>query len=161
MIFYVTAGPSAARMAYNFVSCQSFSLLNTKVTVQPPNHPNKPVVDIPLHTVFLCFDSDVFLQILTCILLEERVVFMSTNYALINIVMEVNSYAHVQIYSIALFVGSSFPVDLHIDFMHTISVKLALWLLICLLNSICIITFATLQMLCLFLFCQKCLHPTF
>lgn len=58
----------------------------------PPEKPDKPVIDIPLHLVFLCFHSDEILKILAAILLEERIVFMSASYVLLTTVMQVNAF---------------------------------------------------------------------
>jgi hypothetical protein len=55
----------------------------------PPTHPDKSVIDLELHLVFLCFNAEEFLKILSCILVEERIVFLSSNYALLTLIMEV------------------------------------------------------------------------
>ncbi|XP_052763483.1 DENN domain-containing protein 3-like isoform X2 [Mya arenaria] len=66
----------------------TFSVYDLPVTLMPPTHAEKSVIDLPLHLVFMCFNADVFLQILACILVEERIVFLSSNYALLTIIME-------------------------------------------------------------------------
>ncbi|BFZ11081.1 hypothetical protein BsWGS_14120 [Bradybaena similaris] len=64
------------------------SVYNLSVSLFPPETPEKPVLDLPLHLVFLCFPIDELLKIFTAILCEERLVFVSSNYALLTIVME-------------------------------------------------------------------------
>ena len=71
------------------LSFQEFSLYQMPVILMPPEHPDKKVIDIPLHLTFLCFPTEELLKILSCVLLEERVVFLSSNYALLTIIAEV------------------------------------------------------------------------
>ena len=72
---------------------QEFSLYQMPISLMPSDHPDKQVIDVPLHLTFLCFPIEELLKILSCVLLEERVVFLSSNYALLTVIMEVrNSY---------------------------------------------------------------------
>ncbi|CAG2250960.1 DENND3 [Mytilus edulis] len=59
-----------------------------RLALYPPEKPDKPVIDIPLHLVFLCFNSNEILKILSAILLEERIVFISSSYALLTTIMQ-------------------------------------------------------------------------
>ena len=70
---------------------QEFNLYQMPVTLIPPDHPDKPVIDVPLHLVFLCFPIEELLKLLSCVLLEERIVFLSSNYALLAIIAEVGT----------------------------------------------------------------------
>lgn len=65
-----------------------FNLHGMAVTLMPSDHPDKQVIDVPLHLTFLCFPTEELLKILSCVLLEERVVFLSSNYALLTIIAE-------------------------------------------------------------------------
>ena len=65
------------------------SINNLSVVLYPAECPEKPVNDIPLHLVFLCFHADDVLRIFSAVLMEQRIVFMSSNYALLTTVMEV------------------------------------------------------------------------
>ncbi|CAL1542255.1 unnamed protein product [Lymnaea stagnalis] len=64
------------------------SVYNLSVSLYPSESPEKPVIDLPLHLTFLCFPVDELLKIFTAILCEERLVFVSFNYALLTTVME-------------------------------------------------------------------------
>ncbi|XP_053382269.1 DENN domain-containing protein 3-like isoform X2 [Mercenaria mercenaria] len=77
-----TPVPPAGNLAVNF------RLYNLNVTLMPPTHPDKPVIDLQLHLTFLCFNAEEFLRILSCVLVEERIVFLSSNYALLTLIME-------------------------------------------------------------------------
>ncbi|XP_053414950.1 DENN domain-containing protein 3 isoform X1 [Nycticebus coucang] len=50
--------------------------------------PESPVIDLDLHLPLLCFRPEKVLQILTCILTEQRVVFFSSDWALLTLVAE-------------------------------------------------------------------------
>ncbi|XP_060051903.1 DENN domain-containing protein 3 isoform X2 [Erinaceus europaeus] len=50
--------------------------------------PESPVIDLDLHLPFLCFRAEKVLQILTCLLTEQRIVFFSSNWALLTLVTE-------------------------------------------------------------------------
>ncbi|XP_070209415.1 DENN domain-containing protein 3-like [Littorina saxatilis] len=64
------------------------SVYNLSVFLFPAECPEKPVNDIPLHLVFLCFHADDVLRIISAVLMEQRIVFVSSNYALLTTVME-------------------------------------------------------------------------
>ncbi|KAH9496720.1 hypothetical protein Btru_009782 [Bulinus truncatus] len=63
-------------------------IYNLFISLYPPESPERPVVDIPLHLTFLCFPIEELLKIFTAILCEEKLVFVSFNYALLTTVME-------------------------------------------------------------------------
>ncbi|XP_045416747.1 DENN domain-containing protein 3 isoform X2 [Lemur catta] len=50
--------------------------------------PESPVIDLDLHLPLLCFRPEKVLQILTCILMEQRIVFFSSDWALLTLVAE-------------------------------------------------------------------------
>ncbi|KAM4865580.1 DENN domain-containing protein 3 [Thomomys bottae] len=50
--------------------------------------PESPVVDLDLHLPLLCFRPEKVLQILTCILTEQRIVFFSSDWALLTLIAE-------------------------------------------------------------------------
>ncbi|XP_069882024.1 DENN domain-containing protein 3-like isoform X1 [Dipodomys merriami] len=50
--------------------------------------PESPIVDLDLHLPLLCFRPEKVLQILTCILTEQRIVFFSSDWALLTLVAE-------------------------------------------------------------------------
>ncbi|XP_037354764.1 DENN domain-containing protein 3 isoform X2 [Talpa occidentalis] len=50
--------------------------------------PDSPLIDLDLHLPFLCFRPEKVLQILTCLLTEQRVVLFSSNWALLTLVAE-------------------------------------------------------------------------
>ncbi|XP_016422897.1 DENN domain-containing protein 3-like [Sinocyclocheilus rhinocerous] len=49
---------------------------------------DRPVMDLDLHLPFLCFKPKQILQIISCILMEQRVVFLSTDWAKLTLVAE-------------------------------------------------------------------------
>ncbi|KAK6960212.1 DENN domain-containing protein 3, partial [Biomphalaria glabrata] len=63
-------------------------IYNLFISLFPPDSPDKPVLDIPLHLTFLCFPIEELLKIFTAILCEEKLVFISFNYALLTTVMQ-------------------------------------------------------------------------
>ncbi|XP_038616402.1 DENN domain-containing protein 3 [Tachyglossus aculeatus] len=50
--------------------------------------PDSPIIDLDLHLPLLCFTPEKVLQIITCILTEQRLVFFSSDWALLTIVAE-------------------------------------------------------------------------
>ncbi|XP_072805905.1 DENN domain-containing protein 3 isoform X2 [Vicugna pacos] len=50
--------------------------------------PESPLIDLDLHLPLLCFRPEKVLQILTCLLTEQRVVFFSSSWALLTLVAE-------------------------------------------------------------------------
>ncbi|XP_039534766.1 DENN domain-containing protein 3-like [Pimephales promelas] len=49
---------------------------------------DRPVLDLDLHLPFLCFKPKQILQIIGCILMEQRLVFLSTDWAKLTLVAE-------------------------------------------------------------------------
>eukprot|EP00058_Branchiostoma_floridae_P023175 XP_002608665.1 hypothetical protein BRAFLDRAFT_73889 [Branchiostoma floridae] len=66
----------------------SFQLNRFLVTVPPAMDPDRRVLDMPLHYPFLSFSTDAILTLVACILTEQRIVFLASDYALLTIVME-------------------------------------------------------------------------
>ncbi|XP_062914692.1 DENN domain-containing protein 3 isoform X4 [Mobula hypostoma] len=63
--------------------------MNPLMVVLPSREgPHYPVADLDLHIPFLCFKPKCILQILTCILIEQRLVFLSADWALLTLVAE-------------------------------------------------------------------------
>ncbi|XP_034372676.1 DENN domain-containing protein 3 [Arvicanthis niloticus] len=50
--------------------------------------PESPIIDLDLHLPLLCFRPEKVLQILTCILTEQRIVFFSSDWALLTLMAE-------------------------------------------------------------------------
>ncbi|XP_057168696.1 DENN domain-containing protein 3-like [Ursus arctos] len=50
--------------------------------------PESPVIDLDLHLPLLCFRPEKVRQILTCLLMEQRMVFFSSSWALLPLVAE-------------------------------------------------------------------------
>ncbi|XP_069778417.1 DENN domain-containing protein 3 isoform X2 [Narcine bancroftii] len=65
-----------------------FNINPLMVMLPSREHPNYPVADLDLHIPFLCFKPKCILQILTCILIEQRIVFLSADWALLTLVAE-------------------------------------------------------------------------
>ena len=73
---------------------QEMSIYNLSIALYPSECPEKPVIDLPMHLVFLCLPTDNILKVITAILCEERIVFVSENLALLTTVMEVKLLVH-------------------------------------------------------------------
>lgn len=58
-------------------------------TISPSQEAEKQVIDIPLYLPFLIFPPDEILRILSAIMVEHRIVFIASNYALLTVIMEV------------------------------------------------------------------------
>ncbi|XP_067834570.1 DENN domain-containing protein 3 isoform X2 [Heptranchias perlo] len=65
-----------------------FNMKPLQVVLPSRKDPKYPVVDLDLHIPFLCFKPKCILQILTCILLEQRIVFLSADWALLTLIAE-------------------------------------------------------------------------
>uniref|UniRef100_A0A4W3J9T0 DENN domain containing 3 n=1 Tax=Callorhinchus milii TaxID=7868 RepID=A0A4W3J9T0_CALMI len=65
-----------------------FHLEPLQIVLPSKLDPKCPVVDLDLHTPFLCFQPKRILQILTCILTEQRIVFLSADWALLTLTAE-------------------------------------------------------------------------
>ncbi|XP_006830790.1 PREDICTED: DENN domain-containing protein 3 [Chrysochloris asiatica] len=50
--------------------------------------PESPIIDLDLHLPLLCFTPEKVLQVLTCMLTEQRMVFFSSDWALLTLVAE-------------------------------------------------------------------------
>ncbi|KAI5281101.1 Denn Domain-Containing Protein 3 [Manis pentadactyla] len=50
--------------------------------------PESPIIDLDLHLPLLCLSAEKVLQVLTCLLTEQRVVFFSRSWALLTLVAE-------------------------------------------------------------------------
>lgn len=75
-----------------FICLQSFQLPNwTEILIHPPDHPSKPVVDIPLHIPFLCLSADQILEVVSALMTQQSIVFLSSDYALLTPCIEVNT----------------------------------------------------------------------
>lgn len=58
-------------------------------TISPSQEAEKQVIDIPLYLPFLIFPPDEILRIMSAIMVEHRIVFIASNYALLTVIMEV------------------------------------------------------------------------
>ncbi|XP_059502178.1 DENN domain-containing protein 3 isoform X1 [Stegostoma tigrinum] len=65
-----------------------FNLKPLQITLPSREDPKYPIVDLDLHIPFLCFKPKCILQILTCFLLEQRIVFLSADWALLTLIAE-------------------------------------------------------------------------
>ncbi|KAM9198618.1 DENN domain-containing protein 3 [Dugong dugon] len=50
--------------------------------------PESPIIDLDLHLPLLCFSPETVLQVLVCMLTEQRMVFFSSDWALLTLVAE-------------------------------------------------------------------------
>lgn len=66
----------------------SFSLRPLQVVLPSRDDPDSPVIDIDLHLPLLCFTHTALLQVLSCLLQEQRVVFFSSDWARLTLVAE-------------------------------------------------------------------------
>lgn len=76
-----------------FCSCtllQGVHLSGHEVILRPAHHSSIPILDLSLLIVFQCFPIETIIQIITCILTEKQIVFLSSSYALLTIVTEVS-----------------------------------------------------------------------
>ncbi|KAF0024519.1 hypothetical protein F2P81_023321 [Scophthalmus maximus] len=67
---------------------QSFSLRPLQVVLPSRDDQNSPVIDINLHLPFLCFTHTTLLQVLSCLLQEQRLVLFSSDWARLTLVAE-------------------------------------------------------------------------
>ncbi|KAG9355401.1 hypothetical protein JZ751_000239 [Albula glossodonta] len=65
-----------------------FSLRPLQIVLPSKEDKDYPAVDLDLHLPFLCFTAKQLLQIITCILMEQRVVFLSKDYARLTLTAE-------------------------------------------------------------------------
>ncbi|XP_077022790.1 DENN domain-containing protein 3 isoform X2 [Tamandua tetradactyla] len=65
-----------------------FNMKPLQVVFPSRADPESPIIDLDLHLPFLCFRPEKVLQILTCMLTERRIVFFSSDWALLTLVAE-------------------------------------------------------------------------
>ncbi|XP_045037482.2 DENN domain-containing protein 3 isoform X3 [Desmodus rotundus] len=65
-----------------------FNMKPLQVVFPSRADPESPVIDLDLHLPLLCFRPEKVLQVLTCLLTEQRVVFFSASWALLTLVAE-------------------------------------------------------------------------
>ncbi|XP_062987244.1 DENN domain-containing protein 3 isoform X2 [Elgaria multicarinata webbii] len=65
-----------------------FNMKPLQVIFPSREDPDSPVVDLDLHLPFLCFKPEQVLQIMTCILTERKIVFFSSDWALLTLISE-------------------------------------------------------------------------
>ncbi|XP_029410861.1 DENN domain-containing protein 3 isoform X2 [Nannospalax galili] len=65
-----------------------FNMKPLQVVFPSRADPESPIIDLDLHLPLLCFSPEKVLQILTCILTEQRIVFFSSDWALLTLVAE-------------------------------------------------------------------------
>ncbi|KAM9839076.1 DENN domain-containing protein 3 isoform 2-T2 [Aulostomus maculatus] len=66
----------------------SFSLRPLQVVLPSKEDQDSPVIDLDLHLPFLCFTHLALLQVLSCLLQEQRLVFFSADWARLTLVAE-------------------------------------------------------------------------
>ncbi|KAM4631110.1 DENN domain-containing protein 3 [Polymixia lowei] len=66
----------------------SFSLRPLQVVLPSREDQDRPVIDIDLHLPFLCFTHTTLLQVLSCLLQEQRLVLFSADWARLSLVAE-------------------------------------------------------------------------
>ncbi|XP_064410596.1 DENN domain-containing protein 3 isoform X2 [Latimeria chalumnae] len=65
-----------------------FHMKPLQIVLPSREDPDSPIVDLDLHLPFLCFKTKQILQIITCILMEQRIVFFSSDWALLTLMAE-------------------------------------------------------------------------
>ncbi|XP_041528510.1 DENN domain-containing protein 3 [Microtus oregoni] len=65
-----------------------FNMKPLQVVFPSRADPESPIIDLDLHLPLLCFRPEKVLQILTCILTEQRIVFFSSDWALLTLIAE-------------------------------------------------------------------------
>ncbi|XP_037651515.1 DENN domain-containing protein 3 [Sebastes umbrosus] len=66
----------------------SFTLRPLHIILPSRENQDSPVIDIDLHLPFLCFSHTTLLQVLSCLLQEQRLVFFSADWARLTLVAE-------------------------------------------------------------------------
>ncbi|XP_061111256.1 DENN domain-containing protein 3 isoform X1 [Conger conger] len=66
----------------------AFGLRPLQIVLPSREDKDSPAVDLDLHLPFLCFKPRQLLQIVTCIMTEQRVVFFSSDWALLTLMAE-------------------------------------------------------------------------
>ncbi|OPJ72567.1 DENN domain-containing protein 3 isoform B [Patagioenas fasciata monilis] len=65
-----------------------FNMKPLQIIIPSREDPDSPVIDLDLHLPLLCFKPEQVLQIMTCILTERRIVFFSSDWALLTLIAE-------------------------------------------------------------------------
>ncbi|XP_066539369.1 DENN domain-containing protein 3 isoform X2 [Hoplias malabaricus] len=65
-----------------------FTLRPLTIVLPAREEKDRPVIDLDLHLPFLCFRPRILLQIMTCILTEQRLVFFSSDWARLTMIAE-------------------------------------------------------------------------
>ncbi|XP_065484221.1 DENN domain-containing protein 3 isoform X2 [Caloenas nicobarica] len=65
-----------------------FNMKPLQIIIPSREDPDSPIIDLDLHLPLLCFKPEQVLQIMTCILTERRIVFFSSDWALLTLVAE-------------------------------------------------------------------------
>ena len=65
-----------------------FELFESVVKVKPPDETGHRVTDVDLHIPLLMFQPNIIIDIITCLLTQQRMVFMCNDFALLTIVIE-------------------------------------------------------------------------
>ncbi|XP_074997184.1 DENN domain-containing protein 3 isoform X2 [Calonectris borealis] len=65
-----------------------FNMKPLQIIIPSQEDPDSPIIDLDLHLPLLCFKPEQVLQIMTCILTEQRIVFFSSDWALLTLVAE-------------------------------------------------------------------------
>ncbi|XP_074120769.1 DENN domain-containing protein 3 isoform X2 [Sminthopsis crassicaudata] len=65
-----------------------FNMKPLQVVFPSRADPDSPIIDLDLHLPLLCFKPEKVLQIITCILTEQRIVFFSSDWALLTLIAE-------------------------------------------------------------------------
>ncbi|XP_057285696.1 DENN domain-containing protein 3 isoform X1 [Pezoporus wallicus] len=65
-----------------------FNMKPLQIIIPSREDPDSPIIDLDLHLPLLCFRPEQVLQIMTCILTEQRIVFFSSDWALLTLVAE-------------------------------------------------------------------------
>ena len=63
---------------------------DTQFFLYPSPTIGQSVVDLPLDLVFQCFTVSQVLTIITCLLTEQKIIFLSKNYTLLSIIIMVS-----------------------------------------------------------------------
>ncbi|GAB1597749.1 DENN domain-containing protein 3-like [Argonauta hians] len=66
----------------------SVCLFGHAINIHPPSHSSLPIFDLPYNLVFICFSMETIIKILTCILTERQILFVSSSYGLLTIITE-------------------------------------------------------------------------
>uniref|UniRef100_H2SZ65 DENN domain containing 3 n=1 Tax=Takifugu rubripes TaxID=31033 RepID=H2SZ65_TAKRU len=66
----------------------SFNLRPLQVVLPSREDQDRPIIDLDLHLPFLCFSHTTLLQVLSCLLQEQRLVFFSSDWARLTLVAE-------------------------------------------------------------------------